>query len=69
MLYYSTNLRLILLYLFACSDYKAEYIKLREAKLTEEAKMKENKLAAIAKSKGEGSEVHLGGFVEEVNNK
>ncbi|XP_014089675.1 GPN-loop GTPase 1 [Bactrocera oleae] len=47
-------------------DYKAEYIKLREAKLTEEAKMKENKLAAIAKSKGEGSEVHLGGFVEEV---
>lgn len=55
--------------MFACSDYKAEYIKLREAKLTEEAKMKENKLAAIAKSKGEGSEVHLGGFVEEVNNK
>lgn len=47
-------------------DYKTEYMKLREAKLTEEAKMKESKLAAIVKSKGEGSEVPLGGFVEEV---
>lgn len=47
-------------------DYKAEYIKLREAKITEEAKIKEDKLVAIAKSKGEGSEVRLGSFVEEV---
>ncbi|XP_012159577.1 GPN-loop GTPase 1 [Ceratitis capitata] len=48
------------------SDYKAEYNKLREAKLSEEAKKKENELAAIAKSKGQGAEVPMSGFVEEV---
>ncbi|XP_036338738.1 GPN-loop GTPase 1 [Rhagoletis pomonella] len=48
------------------SDYKAEYNKLREAKLKEETRRKEEELAAIAKSKGEGTEVPLGGFVEEV---
>ena len=48
-------------------DYKAEYNKLREEKLAEQAKKTEQKLDKIAKSKGTGSEVMLTGYVEEVN--
>lgn len=50
------------------SDYKTEYNKLREEKLNADTKKKEEKLEDIAKSKGEGSEVMLTGFVEEVRN-
>ncbi|XP_067635438.1 GPN-loop GTPase 1 [Eurosta solidaginis] len=48
------------------SDYKAEYNKLRQEKLNEETKKKEEQLAVIAQSKGAGAEVPLSGFVEEV---
>lgn len=49
------------------NDYKAEYNKLREDKLVEQTKKKEQKLDEIAKSKGTGSEIMLTGFVEEVS--
>lgn len=52
---------------YICRDYKAEYNKLREEKLQEQAKKTEQKLEEIAKSKGTGSEVMLTGFVEEVS--
>ncbi|XP_053952283.1 GPN-loop GTPase 1 [Anastrepha ludens] len=47
-------------------DYKAEYNKLRELKFAEEAKKKEEELAKIAQSEGEGAEVPLSSYVEEV---
>ncbi|KAI9589642.1 GPN-loop GTPase 1 [Glossina fuscipes] len=49
------------------SDYKAEYNKLREQKLKEQKKQKEDELKAIAKSKGSGEEVALAQFIEEVS--
>lgn len=49
------------------NDYKAEYNKLREEKLSEQSMKQEHKLEEIAKSKGAGSEVMLTGFVEEVS--
>uniref|UniRef100_A0A1A9USZ5 GPN-loop GTPase n=1 Tax=Glossina austeni TaxID=7395 RepID=A0A1A9USZ5_GLOAU len=49
------------------SDYKAEYNKLREQKLKEQEKQKEDELKAIAESKGSGEEVALAQFIEEVS--
>lgn len=50
-----------------CSDYKAEYDKLRQEKLAEEQKKIEERLNEIKKSKQAGIEVPMTSFITEVS--